>query len=75
MLKVRFSKKLSEEDLADFKVVDFSGLDATLELNLEHQEIKAALQTVFNALPVKDMTIEDINVEEVIKELYRSKEN
>lgn len=75
LLKVRFSEKLSEEALADFKVVDFSGLDATLELNLEQQEIKDALQTVFNALPIKDMTIEDINVEEVIKELYRSKEN
>lgn len=75
LLKVRFSEKLSKEALADFKVVDFSGLDATLELNLEQQEIKATLQTVFNALPIKDMTIEDINVEEVIKELYRSKEN
>lgn len=73
IVKLRFSEKLTKDDLKNFKVIDFSGLDAKIEISLENTDIRGNLQTVFNALPVTDLTIEDINVEEVIKDLYRVK--
>lgn len=74
IVKLRFSEKLKKEDLKDFNVIDFSGLDAKIEISLENEDIRSNLRTVFDALPVTDLTIEDIDVEEVIKDLYRTKE-
>ena len=74
VIHLSFLHRLAPEDLQNYKVLDFSGLQAQIEINLNGQDISTVLKEVFNDLPIKDLTIDDINVEEVIKELYRGNE-
>ncbi len=70
IISLQFNKKLSLEDLASYEVKDFNGYSAQLEIELTNTDIRSALTELFNTLPIKDVTIDNINVEEVIKALY-----
>ncbi len=73
IVNVKFVHKLSIEDLVGFNVREFTGYGVQLEVDVEGTNIQGALRRIFDNLPIKDMTIDNINVEEVIKVLYKKK--
>ncbi len=70
IVSLQFSEKVALESLAHYEVKDFTGSTATLELTLTDTDIRSALIELFNTLPIKDVGIDNINVEEIIKALY-----
>jgi hypothetical protein len=53
-------------------VKSFNGYSAELEIDLTHSNIQTEITHIFNSLPVKDIVINNIPVEEVIKALYKT---
>lgn len=68
-----FNQLVEPSCLKGFDVKKCSDYSAQLELHLEHTDLQTSLQTLFNTLPIKDLTINHIKVEEVIKALYQKK--
>lgn len=60
--------------MADFNVIKSDSLSAEIEINLEEMDIKKAVYMIFDKLPIQDIDITNIQIEEVIKELYARRE-
>ena len=62
-------KKVNKEN-----VIKSDSLSAEIEINLEEMDIKKAVYMIFDKLPIQDIDITNIQIEEVIKELYARRE-
>ncbi len=71
LIEVIFSEQVPCTILNKFNVIDSTPLSIKIELDLSKNNLQNEVKKIFKALPVKDITIENINIEEVIKEIYK----
>lgn len=69
-IEVKFSKQVERELLKDFNITEFTPLSANIEVELTDSDIKSEVFKIFRALPVQDINISNIGIEEVIKQIY-----
>ncbi len=74
IVKVKFLNPIMPKMMADFNVIKSDSLSAEIEINLEEMDIKKAVYMIFDKLPIQDIDITNIQIEEVIKELYARRE-
>ena len=70
IVEIKFTKPVTPEVLSDFKVVSFNPLFVTIEIEPEYGSIQAKFNQIIGTLPVHDININDISIEEVIKQIY-----
>lgn len=70
IVKVKFTHTVSPQLLERFNVLKSDGLSAEFEIRLETTDIKSEVYRIFESLPVHDIDISNIKIEEVIKEIY-----
>jgi ABC-2 type transport system ATP-binding protein len=71
IVEIKFSKPVTREMLAGFQVTDFNPMGAVIEIQPEQTNIQTELANIMGSLPVQDININDIRIEEVIKQIYR----
>ncbi len=71
IIEVKLSTPIKYEDLKEFKVQKTDSYSAKIEVDLSNSEIRDEINKIFEKLPVNDITIENIDVEEVIKQIYK----
>ncbi len=72
IVEIKFTKPVTREMLADFQVADFNPLRVIIEIKPEQTGIQTELAKIISSLPVQDININDISIEEVIKQIYRA---
>lgn len=71
-LRLVFSQEVEAADLERFgRVIEHSEVEAILDV--PHDQIAPVAAAVLNSLPVADLAIEDVDVEEVIRTLFTRK--
>lgn len=69
-IEVKFSSRLNLNELNGFNVVEFDSVSAKFEVNLNEGNIQDEVYKILKTLPVRDINIESIGIEEVIKHIY-----
>ncbi|HEX3029466.1 MAG TPA: ATP-binding cassette domain-containing protein [Clostridia bacterium] len=72
LIDVKFTEPISENALNGFNVVWSTPFSAKMEIDLKCSNIQDEVFRIFTTLPVQDINIENINIEEVIKQIYSS---
>ncbi|HEX3047403.1 MAG TPA: ATP-binding cassette domain-containing protein [Bacillota bacterium] len=72
VIELKFSSAVSEEELRDFRVIEYTPRSAKVEINLKTNELKSEVYQIFSNFPVQDMNINNIEIEEVIKYIYKN---
>lgn len=71
LVEVKFTRPISRDMLEGFDVRSFDPKVSTLEINLpEDGSMQQDINKIFNKLPVQDININNIKIEEVIKQIY-----
>jgi len=70
VIDVKFLHPVSPDTLESFKIVSKDTQSAKLEVNLEETNLQDEIYRIFDLLPVYDIDISSIDIEEVIKEIY-----
>ena len=71
IVDVQFERPVTESELSDFEVVSFNPRMATIEFTLSDADtIRAKLTRILDRLPVQDINVNNIRIEEVIKQIY-----
>jgi ABC-type uncharacterized transport system ATPase subunit len=52
-------------------VVDATPVSVKIEVDLSQNKIRDEVDKIFGILPVHDINIENVSIEEVIKKIYR----
>lgn len=71
-ITVMLSEQVEMSSLKDFDVVDFKPACVKIEVNLDQKYLKDEIYKVLETLPVHDININSIGVEEVIRQIYVS---
>lgn len=69
-IEVKFLSRLNHDVLNGFKVVEFDSISAKIEVDLGECNIQDEVYKILKTLPVRDINIESICIEEVIKQIY-----
>ncbi|THF74083.1 ABC transporter ATP-binding protein [Cohnella fermenti] len=72
IIEVKFAEPVGEALLDGYDVIEFGGLNARIEVNVEDKDIKHHVYDILGRLPVVDINITNIPIEEVIKHIYTS---
>lgn len=72
IVEIKFSKPVTQGMLAGFQVTDFNPMGVVIEIQPEQTNIQIELAKIIGTLPVQDININDISIEEVIKQIYRT---
>ncbi|MDB5055409.1 MAG: Sugar transporter ATP-binding protein [Bacilli bacterium] len=71
IVELTFFEPIQPEILKDFKVTAFNELSASIEVGLTDGDIMKEIYLIMSSLPsVHDININNISIEEVIKEIY-----
>lgn len=70
MIDIRFSEQIKEQSLSTYHLHSFNGLTATLELDLTKSDLQTQIADIFRHYPVHDINVNNIPIEQVIKEIY-----
>lgn len=70
VIEIRFLKEIKKEMLEDFCLEKFDGISAKIEVDLSTKDLKGELYKMFSVLPVQDININNIAIEEVIRHIY-----
>ncbi|HMS53780.1 MAG TPA: ATP-binding cassette domain-containing protein [Fimbriimonadaceae bacterium] len=71
-LRLSFSEEVQQADLERFgKVLSYE--DSIAVLDIPRAEVAAVTGSVLNALPVSDIAVEDVDIDEVIRTLFERK--
>lgn len=54
----------------DYAVTDFQGLSATVEVSLWQKELETVIGGIWAKLPLTDLNVKNISIEDVMKEIY-----
>ncbi len=71
LIEVKFREQVSPEKLKGFHVVTFDSFSANIEVELAGKDLQSEVAKIFGTLPVHDINISNIPIEEVIKQIYR----
>lgn len=70
IVDIRFHKPIEERTLSQFQVNSFNGITASLEFDLLKGDLQSQIAEIFRLFPVHDININNIPIEQVIKEIY-----
>ncbi|MBH1941605.1 ATP-binding cassette domain-containing protein [Mobilitalea sibirica] len=73
IIDITFSQAVDPEDLKDYNIKSFNDISASIEINLEENNLREEIYKMWGALPVIDLNINNISIEEVIKSIYDKK--
>lgn len=71
VIDLKFSKMIQPEDLDGFNVKSFNGISASIEICSDAYNLRDEIYRIWGILPVIDIDIHNIPIEEVIKEIYK----
>ena len=71
IIEVKFSEKVVQSALDKFNVVAADAHSANIEVDVSKLDLKREVSRIFSELPVNDININNIAIEEVIKHIYR----
>ncbi|MBN1698073.1 MAG: ATP-binding cassette domain-containing protein [Spirochaetales bacterium] len=72
MVELHFRRKIASSELAGYDVKEFSPLAARVELDMTRTKLEDEVARIFRTLPIRDINISNIDIEEVIKFIYAS---
>jgi ABC-2 type transport system ATP-binding protein len=70
IVDIRLSRPIEELSLKQYQVNSFNGITASLELDLTKDDLQTQLSEIFRRFPVHDINVNNIPIEQVIKEIY-----
>ncbi len=70
IVRVKLKNQASPHILDFFNVTKSDSMSVEIEIDLEKMDIKEAVFQIFEKLPVHDIDITNIPIEEVIKKIY-----
>ena len=70
ILEMQFGKKVERTMLTNYSILDFQGLSAKVEVNLRQRELETVIGEIWEKLPLTDLNVKNIPIEEVMKEIY-----
>lgn len=70
IMEVQFAKPVTRDMLTGFNVLEFNPLNVVIEIEPEQTGIQIELANIISTLPVQDININDISIEEIIKQIY-----
>lgn len=71
-IDLTFTEPVSEGQLAAYQVTSFSEAAASIEVTVTGHDLKQELHQLLDRLPVKDIRIQNMSIERIIKEIYTS---
>jgi ABC-2 type transport system ATP-binding protein len=71
VLKLDFKHSIPENKLTGYKIIDFKPMSCKIEVEIKEKSIRDIVYELYTALPLKDIAINPIPIEEVIKQMYR----
>lgn len=71
IVNVKFSRSVEPDALGQFDLRYQDSMSAGIEINLEEKDLQKEVSRIFSTLPVHDIDITSIGVEEVIKQIYK----
>ncbi len=72
IIEVKFSRQIEQPFLEGFKVTSSGPYFANIEIETVNTNLQDEIFKIFKQLPVQDININNINIEEVIKHIYLS---
>ena len=72
IIEVKFSKHIDESLLSGFKVISSDPFHANFEIETVGTNLQDEISRIFHNLPVQDINVNNINIEEVIKYIYKA---
>ncbi len=72
IIEVKFSRQVAESLLEGFNVTSSGPYFANIEIETVNNNLQDEISKIFKVLPVQDINVNNINIEEVIKHIYRS---
>ena len=73
IIDMKFSKAIKREDIQEYSLKSFNEISASVEINLETSNLREEVYRMWGKLPVIDLNINNISIEEVIKSIYDKK--
>jgi ABC-2 type transport system ATP-binding protein len=73
VIEVTFQSMVDDRLLQDFEVIETDWQSAKIEVDTREISIREHVSRIFDSLPVQDININNIPIENVIKEIYRKK--
>ena len=70
ILQIHFDSLLPEEELEEYHPLAFDGYSAKIEIDARQLALKDAITKLYNRFPISDITVENIPIEELIKDIY-----
>lgn len=73
ILQIHFSAPLSKEDLKAYHLLAFDAYSAKIEIDMRQSALKDSMMELYSRFPVSDITVENIPIEKLIKDIYEEK--
>lgn len=70
VIELKFSKEVREEEIKDLDAALFDPFTAKVVIDATKTDVKAEIARLLEILPVRDININGISIEEVIKQIY-----
>ena len=70
LIELQFRTPVSETALSGFRVKHATDITASIEVDIEKNPLETAIARLFGSLPVTDININNISIEEVIRHIY-----
>lgn len=70
LIEVKFAKAVAKDELSHYNVRMLSPFAAKMEIDINERSLQTEVYNIFNTLPVHDINISSIDIEEVIKKVY-----
>ncbi|WP_130806102.1 ABC transporter ATP-binding protein [Senegalia massiliensis] len=70
LISVILSKKVDKYILRELDVKNIKGKKIQIEIDLSEKSLKGEIVNLFNKLPIYDININSISIEEIIKQIY-----
>lgn len=72
IIEVKFNRQVDPALLEGFKVTSSGPFSASIEIETLNTSLQEEISRIFKILPVQDINVNNINIEEVIKYIYLS---
>ncbi len=70
ILQIHFDSLLSEKELEGYQMLAFDGYSAKIGIDVRQLALKDAMIELYNRFPINDITVENIPIEELIRDIY-----
>lgn len=70
VVELKFGRTILKEDLVGYNIKSFNGISASIEICSDVNSLRDEIYKIWGMLPVVDIDIHNIPIEEVIKDIY-----